>query len=122
MRNNYDIREFVDVITIDYIKIELVNRFIKRRKEAKLSQKELAKRSGVSYGSIRRFESTGDISLHSLFLLSQEIDCLKDFVTAVQESLGVKVDGIIIKQKSVECSHFEASLPCQNGHKLFAIL
>ena len=34
MRNNYDIREFVDVITIDYIKIELVNRFIKRRKEA----------------------------------------------------------------------------------------
>ena len=79
MRNNYDIREFVDVITIDYIKKELVNRFIKRRKEAKLSQKELAKRSGVSYGSIRRFESTGDISLHSLFLLSQEIDCLKDF-------------------------------------------
>lgn len=79
MRNNYDIREFVDVITIDYIKEELVNRFINRRKEAKLSQKELAKRSGVSYGSIRRFESTGDISLHSLFLLSQEIDCLKDF-------------------------------------------
>ena len=79
MDNKYDIREFVDVITIDYIKVELVNRFIKRRKEAKISQKELAIRSGVSYGSIRRFESTGEISLRSLLFLAQEIDCLSDF-------------------------------------------
>ena len=79
MDNKYDIRDFVDVITIDYIKVELVNRFIKRRKEAKISQKELAFRSGVSYGSIRRFESKGEISLRSLLFLAQEIDCLSDF-------------------------------------------
>lgn len=36
------------------------------RKRKKISQKELSKKSGVSYASIRRFESDGEISLSSL--------------------------------------------------------
>lgn len=36
------------------------------RKRKKISQKELSKRSGVSYASIRRFEEEGEISLSSL--------------------------------------------------------
>ena len=36
------------------------------RKRKKISQKELSLRSGVSYGSIRRFENEGEISLTSL--------------------------------------------------------
>ena len=36
------------------------------RKRKKISQKELAERSGVSLGSIKRFEQTGEISLQSL--------------------------------------------------------
>ncbi len=40
---------------------------IKRlRKRKKITQKELAKRSGVSLGSIKRFEQSGEISLCSL--------------------------------------------------------
>ncbi len=40
---------------------------IKRlRKRKKITQKELAKRSGVSLGSIKRFEQSGEISLQSL--------------------------------------------------------
>ena len=39
-------------------------RFI--RKEKKFSQEELSKRSGVSLGSVKRFEQTGEISLISL--------------------------------------------------------
>ena len=38
----------------------------KLRKRKKISQKELAERSGVSLGSIKRFEQTGEISLQSL--------------------------------------------------------
>lgn len=36
------------------------------RKRKKISQKVLAQKSGVSYGSIRRFENEGEISLLSL--------------------------------------------------------
>ena len=36
------------------------------RKRRKITQKELAARSGVSLGSIKRFEQIGEISLHSL--------------------------------------------------------
>lgn len=36
------------------------------RKRKKLSQNELSKKSGVSFGSVKRFEQTGEISLTSL--------------------------------------------------------
>lgn len=39
---------------------------INLRKRKKISQKVLSQKSGVSYGSIRRFENEGEISLTSL--------------------------------------------------------
>jgi len=36
------------------------------RKRKKISQKDLADRTGVSLGSIKRFEQTGEISLQAL--------------------------------------------------------
>ena len=50
------------------------------RKEAAYSQAELARRSGVSLGSVKRFENTGQISMVSfhkiLYLLNrlEELD------------------------------------------------
>jgi len=44
------------------------------RKRKKITQKELAKRSGVSYASIRRFESEGEISLLSLSKIAIILD------------------------------------------------
>lgn len=79
MRRRFDIGDFVNVTTKQSVKDDLVNRFKKRRAEFGISQKELSKRSGVSYGSIRRFESTGDISLSSLLKISDAIGCLEDF-------------------------------------------
>lgn len=49
------------------------------RKQKGYSQAELAKRSGVSLGSIRRFEQSGKISLESLLLIAQLLDRLTDF-------------------------------------------
>ena len=76
--NKFDISSFVNINTVDSIKTKLVNNFIKRRKEYGLSQKELAIKSGVSYASIRRFESTGEISFSSLLRLIECIDRLDD--------------------------------------------
>ena len=49
------------------------------RKKHKLSQAELAERSGVSLGSIKRFEQSGRISLESLLKLAYLLDRLEDF-------------------------------------------
>lgn len=40
------------------------------RKRRKISQSELADKSGVSFGSIKRFEQTGEISLQALTKLA----------------------------------------------------
>ena len=48
------------------INTEIAERMAQLRKRKKLSQKSLALRSGVSLGSVKRFEQTGEISLQSL--------------------------------------------------------
>jgi transcriptional regulator with XRE-family HTH domain len=49
------------------------------RKQAGLTQTELAKRSGVSLGSIKRFELTGQISLESLLKSVHVLNRISDF-------------------------------------------
>ena len=49
------------------------------RRSLKLSQSDLAERSGVSLGSIKRFETTGKIALESLLKLAQVLNRLTDF-------------------------------------------
>jgi transcriptional regulator with XRE-family HTH domain len=61
------------------IRLEIAGRVRMRRKECKLSQQELAKKSGVSLGSIKRFESTGEISLASLVKIAFALGYEDDF-------------------------------------------
>jgi transcriptional regulator with XRE-family HTH domain len=49
------------------------------RKQARMNQSELASRAGVSLGSLKRFETTGQISLQSLLKLAHVLNCLSDF-------------------------------------------
>lgn len=49
------------------------------RKRRGLSQVELAKKSGVSYGSVKRFERTGEISLLSLTKIAVALSAEQDF-------------------------------------------
>ena len=57
----------------------------KRRKERKLSMQALAEKSGVSYGSVKRFESSGQISLLSLLKIATVLDCADRFETLFVE-------------------------------------
>ena len=62
------------------------------RKRRKISQEELSKQSGVSYGSIKRFEATGMISLLSLTRIAIALDCsdeIREMFTEV-EYLSIK--------------------------------
>ena len=79
MERKFDISDFVNTPTIQSTLISLTDKVKERRKELKLSQKLLAQKSGVSYASIRRFESTGDIALVSLLKIASALNCLEDF-------------------------------------------
>ena len=62
----------------DYLE-EIALRHKALRKQAGFSQAELANRSGVSLGSLKRFETTGQISLDSLLKLVHVLNRLNDF-------------------------------------------
>ncbi|OHX66714.1 helix-turn-helix domain-containing protein [Flammeovirga pacifica] len=68
---------------------EISNKIRAIRKTYKYSQEELAKRSGVSLGSLKRFESTGKISLESLLRLMHVFGRLEEF------------DNILLPQKDM---------------------
>lgn len=50
-----------------------------KRLEQDLSQRTLSEKSGVRYGSLKKFERTGQISLESLLKLAMALGCLDDF-------------------------------------------
>lgn len=58
---------------------ELASRFKSLRNKVKLSRRELAERSGVPESSIKRFETTGNVSLLSLLKVSQTLKRIEDF-------------------------------------------
>lgn len=61
--------------TAEEMNEKLARRIRNIRKRRKISQEELSARSGVSYGSIKRFEATGMISLLSLTKIAIALDC-----------------------------------------------
>ncbi len=56
--------------TANEINKDLAARIKRLRKRKKISQPELAEISGVSFGSLKRFEQTGEISLLSFTKLA----------------------------------------------------
>jgi len=58
---------------------ELKVKFRAKRKALKLTQEELAIKSGVSLGSLKRFETSGQISLESILKVALVLECLGDF-------------------------------------------
>ena len=53
--------------------LDLAQRAKELRKQQALSQLALANRTGVSLGSIRWFEQTGEISLSKLLMISYQL-------------------------------------------------
>jgi len=62
-----------------YTLLEMARKFRVLRRQMGYSQSELASRSGVSLGSIKRFERIGQISLVSLVKVAYLLDRLNDF-------------------------------------------
>ena len=65
------------------------------RKKRKLSRADLSKRSSVSYGSLKRFEETGNISLASLIKIAIALDCIDEFESLFRTKKPESIEDII---------------------------
>ena len=69
----------VNMITPGEIQMAIASRARDHRLDLNLSQQTLSEKSGVSYGSLKKFEQTGQISLESLLKLAVILGCMDDF-------------------------------------------
>jgi len=70
--------------------LDLAQKHRALRRQAGLTQRELAKRSGVSLGSIKRFELSGQISLESLLKSMLILNRLKEFELILNQNENLK--------------------------------
>ena len=64
--------------TAEELDQKLAQRVRNIRKRRSISQEKLAQISGVSFGSVKRFETTGQISLLSLTRIAMALDMADD--------------------------------------------
>lgn len=77
---------------------EFVEKIKQKRKMLKISQVQLAAKSGVSLGSIKRFESKYEISLNSLIKILIALNLEKDFENLFTQKIYNSIDEVINEQ------------------------
>ena len=69
----------INISTPKSIMQDLKDKFKQKRLSLNLTQEGLSNKSAVSLGSIKRFESSGEISFESLLKVALVLNCLDDF-------------------------------------------
>ncbi len=80
------------------INSEIANRMVQIRKRKKISQKKLAVKSGVSLGSVKRFEQSGEISLQSFTKLAIALEVEGELETLFEEVPFDSIEQVINEQ------------------------
>ncbi|MFY4858813.1 helix-turn-helix domain-containing protein [Aliarcobacter butzleri] len=75
----------INISTPKSIMQDLKDKFKQQRLSLNLTQEGLSNKSGVSLGSIKRFESSGEISFESLLKIALVLNCLDDFKNIANE-------------------------------------
>lgn len=76
----------------DQIAREMGDRLRRKRLDRELSQEGLAARSGVSLGTLKRFERTGQASLETVIQIASAMDCEAAFDLIFPKSSVLTVD------------------------------
>jgi len=79
---------------------KIAERVKQNRLEMNLTQRALASRAGVSFASLRRFESTGEISIKSLVMLAVAMDATEEFSTLFSKPKYQSLDQLIASSNS----------------------
>lgn len=84
--------EFKTPVEIDRLIAERIRTIRKRRK---ISQKKLSEKSGVSLGSVKRFEQSGEISLISLTKIAVALDVSRELEELFAEVPFLSIEEVI---------------------------
>jgi len=76
----------------------LAQRVRLRRLELDYTQRAMARRAGMSISTYRRFESTGEISLHRLILIGMVLGLTDDFASLFTQRQYASLDEVINRQ------------------------
>ena len=85
--------------TPEEINMALAKRLSGIRKRRNLSQQQLSERSNVSFGSIKRFETSGQISLISLTKLCVALECVDEIKNLFTNIEYNSIDEVLRERK-----------------------
>ena len=75
--------------------LSAAERFRSLRKRKKISIKTLSERSGVAYSTLRRFESSGEISFIALIKIASVLDCDDQINTLFSNTVPSSIEEIL---------------------------
>lgn len=87
--------QFLNQKTPNEIAKSLADKIKENRKKLKISQEALAQKSGVSLGSIKRFETKYEISLQSFIKIAIALDLDNDFENLFTQKTYTSIDEVI---------------------------
>lgn len=87
--------QFLNQKTPNEIAKSLADKIKEHRKKLKISQEVLAQKSGVSIGSIKRFETKNEISLQSLIKITIALDLDNDIENLFTQKTYASIDEVI---------------------------
>ena len=81
------------------IAVKLAQKMKSIRKRRKITQKQLAARSNVSYATLRKYEKTGQISLESFIKISMELGLTNELINLFSTPVYNSIEEVINEQK-----------------------
>ena len=89
---------FLNQKTPKEINNQIAQRIRGIRKRRKLSQEKLSEKSGVSLGSVKRFESNGEISLGALTKIAIALNCENELINLFEDIPFMSIQEVIYER------------------------
>ncbi|MCX6303794.1 MAG: helix-turn-helix transcriptional regulator [Bacteroidetes bacterium] len=89
---------FLDAYNPKAIALDLAGKLRLRRLAANLSQQALSARSGVSLGTLKRFETNNEISLKHLLMLAVALQATDEFMALFPKPPYEHLDDLVKEQ------------------------
>jgi transcriptional regulator with XRE-family HTH domain len=95
------VNEYFELSSPPYLAHTIATHFKTKRMEINISQEELARRSGVSLGSLKRFESLHEISLKNLLKMAVVLNSTSEFLSLFTNRYYAGISDIQKEKKAI---------------------
>lgn len=92
--------DITNFLSDELILNEIGNRFLKKRLEQNISQKEMAEKCGVSLSTVIRFEKGASIQLESFIKLLKGLNCAENLNLTIGKTVDSPIQ--LIKNKKIK--------------------